>query len=78
MYVCMYMYVYSVGNMFFTVYFASAVDAMTKMSEVGSRQDKNVTETDAHGLICLAAQLALEVSAYNGHFLKNHKEVVWS
>ena len=34
---------------------------MTKMSEVGSRQDKNVTETDAHGLICLAAQMALEV-----------------
>lgn len=47
--------------MFCTVYFASAVDAMTKMSEVGSRQDKNVTETDAHGLMCLAAQLALEV-----------------
>ncbi|XP_020622771.1 testis-expressed protein 11-like [Orbicella faveolata] len=38
-----------------------AVDAMTKMSEVGSRQDKNITETDAHGLMCLAAQLALEV-----------------
>jgi len=47
--------------MFFTVFLASAVDAMTKMSEVGSRQDKNVTETDAHGLMCLAAQLALEV-----------------
>lgn len=34
---------------------------MAKMSDVGSRQDKNVTETDAHGLMCLAAQLALEV-----------------
>ncbi|KAJ7388740.1 Testis-expressed protein 11 [Desmophyllum pertusum] len=46
----------------------TAVDAMTKMSEVGSRQYKNVTETDAHGLICLAAQLALEQ--------KNHKVAV--
>ena len=36
---------------------------MTKMSEVGSRQDDQVTETDAHLLICLAAQLALEVPA---------------
>lgn len=38
---------------------------MTKMSEVDSRQDNNITETDAHLLICLAAQLALEVSSSN-------------
>ena len=43
------------------VYLSSAVNAMTKMSEVGSKQEHNVTETDAHLLICLAAQLALEV-----------------
>ena len=36
---------------------------MTMMSEVGSRPDNKVTETDAHLLICLAAQLALEVPA---------------
>ncbi|CAH3126277.1 unnamed protein product [Porites lobata] len=45
-----------------------AVDAMTKMSEVDSRQDNNITETDAHLLICLAAQLALEQ--------KNHQVAV--
>ncbi|XP_073245808.1 testis-expressed protein 11-like [Porites lutea] len=45
-----------------------AVDAMTKMSEVDSRQDNNITETDAHLLICLAAQLALEQ--------KNHQVTV--
>ena len=38
---------------------------MTKMSEVDSRQDNNITETDAHLLICLAAQLALEVPSSN-------------
>lgn len=44
------------------VFDSSAVEAMTKVSEVGSRQQvNNVTETDAHLLICLAAQLALEV-----------------
>ncbi|XP_044178056.1 testis-expressed protein 11-like [Acropora millepora] len=37
-----------------------AVDAITKMSEVGSKPQSKVTETDAHLLICLAAQLALE------------------
>ena len=38
---------------------------MTKMSEVDSRQDNNITETDTHLLICLAAQLALEVRSSN-------------
>ncbi|XP_074625835.1 testis-expressed protein 11-like [Acropora palmata] len=37
-----------------------AVDALTKMSEVVSKPQNKVTETDAHLLICLAAQLALE------------------
>ena len=41
--------------------FVVAVDAMTKMSEIGSNYDKIVSETDAHGLLCLAAQQALEV-----------------
>ena len=36
---------------------------MTKMSEVDSRQDNNIT--GAHLLICLAAQLALEVRSSN-------------
>ncbi|RMX46042.1 hypothetical protein pdam_00002015, partial [Pocillopora damicornis] len=42
-----------------------AVDAMTKISEVGSNQDNDVAETNAHGLICLAAQLALEQKNHN-------------
>ncbi|XP_022778011.1 testis-expressed protein 11-like isoform X2 [Stylophora pistillata] len=42
-----------------------AVDAMTKMSEIGSNYDKIVSETDAHGLLCLAAQQALEQKNHN-------------
>ncbi|XP_068696858.1 testis-expressed protein 11-like [Montipora foliosa] len=37
-----------------------AVEAITKMSEVGSKPENKVMESDAHLLICLAAQLALE------------------
>ena len=48
--------------MFSLHWFVVAVDAMTKISEVGSNQDNDVAETNAHGLICLAAQLALEVN----------------
>ena len=56
------------------VHFSSAAEAMTKMSELGSRQDNNVPETDVHSLICLAAQLALEVRSY--HQLTCHEQAL--